>query len=55
MEDFSTQMTCPKCQRTDTPILVVRGTGIASSQVSLQCRSCRSEWTGEQGNGRQAS
>jgi hypothetical protein len=37
-------MTCPECHAVDAPILVVRGTGVASSEVTLQCRRCCNEW-----------
>jgi hypothetical protein len=35
---------CPSCGSTETPKLIVRGSGMRASGVSHECRSCNSEW-----------
>lgn len=35
---------CPSCGSTETPKLIVRGSGMRGSGVSHECRSCQSEW-----------
>jgi len=35
---------CPDCGSTETPKLVVRGSGMRDPGVSYMCRACGSEW-----------
>ncbi len=49
------EMSCPNCFAGDSPILVVRGTGMASRGVTLQCRACHHTWPAEDFDGRRAS
>jgi predicted RNA-binding Zn-ribbon protein involved in translation (DUF1610 family) len=35
---------CPFCGSTETPKLIVRGSGMRDSGVSHECRNCESEW-----------
>jgi len=35
---------CPDCGSTDTPKLIVRGSGVQESGLFLRCRTCGSEW-----------
>ena len=48
-------MMCPECKTVDAPILVVRGSGVASSEANLQCRRCNNEWKTERSDRREAS
>jgi len=43
MDAVEPQGACPKCWSMDAPILVVRGTGVTSGGLSLQCRNCQHE------------
>jgi len=48
MKQVDLEQACPACQSTDTPTLIVRGTGKGSHGTSLQCRRCGYEWSDEQ-------
>ena len=39
---------CPSCGSTETPKLVIRGSGLCEPGVSHVCRSCGSEWANRQ-------
>jgi transposase-like protein len=45
---------CPLCTSTETPKLIVRGSGMRESGVSYRCRSCDSEWDVGERQGRAA-
>ena len=55
MELPKPDMSCPKCMSHESPILVVWGTGIVSGGLSLQCRTCRHQWSAEPMDDRRAS
>ncbi len=55
MDSREPELRCPKCMASDSPILVVRGTGISSGGLSLQCRICQHTWSAEDLDHRRAS
>ena len=55
MDVGKAEVSCPSCFASDSPILVVRGTGIGTRGVTLQCRACRHTWPAEDFDGRRAS
>jgi hypothetical protein len=55
MDLAKAETSCPKCLSRESPILVVWGTGIASGELNLQCRTCQHQWSSEPLPNRQAS